>query len=159
MGRPRARGVRPAGGVLRRGAARPRPERRRPDRFEVAGADLAVEHLRDHDVDAGTADLVWEAIALHTSTGIAHRRGLLCRVVAAGTALDFGADSEAVTDEVAAYLHTRYPRLDTSSALRAAIVGQARALPTKAPVGSLAKYLLKTDELGAPTDIPARWGD
>ncbi|XVS66485.1 HD domain-containing protein [Actinosynnema sp. CA-299493] len=132
---------------------------RRPDRFEVAGADLAAEHLRDHDVDAGTTDLVWEAIALHTSIGIADRRGLLCRLVAAGTALDFGVDPEAVTDEVAADLHTRYPRLNTATALHTAIVGQARALPTKAPVGSLARYLVRTEDLGAPTDIPMRWDD
>ncbi|MFC5060259.1 HD domain-containing protein [Saccharothrix xinjiangensis] len=136
---------------------------RRPDRFEVAGADLATEHLRDHGVDAATADRVWEAIALHTSTGIAERRGLLCRLVAAGTALDFGVDpdpgAEHVTDEVAADLHARHPRLNTSSALHAAIVGQARAVPTKAPVGSVARYLVKTDDLGAPSDIPMRWGD
>ncbi|MEU4744910.1 HD domain-containing protein [Actinosynnema sp. NPDC023658] len=132
---------------------------RRPDRFEVAGADLAAEHLRDHGVDAGTADRVWEAIALHTSTGIAQRRGLLCHLVAAGTALDFGADSEHVTDEVAADLHARYPRLGTSATLHAEIVGQARAVPTKAPVGSLARYLVKTDDLGVPADIPMRWAD
>ncbi|MFT7841800.1 HD domain-containing protein [Saccharothrix sp. BKS2] len=135
------------------------PGARRPDRFEVAGADLAVDHLRGHGVDAGTADRVWEAIALHTSTGIAQRRGLLCQLVAAGTALDFGAGSERVTDEMAADLHARYPRLNTSSALFSEIVGQARTTPAKAPVGSLARYLVKTDELGASADIPARWGD
>lgn len=132
---------------------------RRPDRFEVAGADLAAEHLRGRGVDAGTADRVWEAIALHTSSGIAQRRGLLCHLVAAGTALDFGADAEHVTDEMAADLHARYPRLNTSSTLFAEIVGQARAVPAKAPVGSLARYLVKTDDLGASPDIPMRWGD
>ncbi|MBY8850361.1 hypothetical protein K7G98_18830 [Saccharothrix sp. MB29] len=147
--------------------ARPRAPRRRgagpgpPPRPGCGGGgpDPAVEHLLDNGVDARTADRVWEAIALHTSTGIAQRRGLLCRLVATGTGLDFGVDSEAVTDGMAADLHDRYPRPGTASALHAGIVGQARAVPAKAPVGSPARYLVEVDDLGAPADIPMRWGD
>src|SRR4051794_9214547 len=40
-------------------------------RFEVEGADLAATLLRDHGVDEADVDRVWEAIALHSSTGIA----------------------------------------------------------------------------------------
>src|SRR3984957_21262869 len=47
------------------------------ERFEVEGADLAAGRLRQHGVAAADADRVWEAIALHSSIGIAGRRGLL----------------------------------------------------------------------------------
>jgi len=39
-------------------------------RFEVDGADAAREFLRSHSIPAPKADLVWEAIALHTTPGI-----------------------------------------------------------------------------------------
>ena len=45
-------------------------------RFEVEGADLAAELLRQHCI-AADVDRVWEAIALHSSIGLADRRGLL----------------------------------------------------------------------------------
>jgi hypothetical protein len=39
-------------------------------RFEVDGADAAREFLRGHGIAQPKADLVWEAIALHTTPGI-----------------------------------------------------------------------------------------
>src|SRR5215468_5945518 len=39
-------------------------------RFEVDGADAAREFLRSHGIPDRKSDLVWEAIALHTTPGI-----------------------------------------------------------------------------------------
>ena len=39
-------------------------------RFEVDGADAARDFLRSHGIPKMKADLVWEAIALHTTPGI-----------------------------------------------------------------------------------------
>src|SRR6202012_147611 len=39
-------------------------------RFEVDGADAAREFLKGHGIAEPKADLVWEAIALHTTPGI-----------------------------------------------------------------------------------------
>lgn len=39
-------------------------------RFEVDGADAAREFLRSHGVSEDKSDLVWQAIALHTTPGI-----------------------------------------------------------------------------------------
>jgi hypothetical protein len=39
-------------------------------RFEVDGADAARNFLREHGLAASKVDLVWEAIALHTTPGI-----------------------------------------------------------------------------------------
>ena len=46
-------------------------------RFEVEGADLAAAVLRAHGVAEADVERVWEAIALHSSHGLAERRGLL----------------------------------------------------------------------------------
>jgi len=39
-------------------------------RFEVDGADAAREFLEGHGISRPKADLVWQAIALHTTPGI-----------------------------------------------------------------------------------------
>ena len=44
-------------------------------RFEVDGADLAAEFLREQGVDEDRVQVVWDAVALHTSDGIAGRKG------------------------------------------------------------------------------------
>src|SRR5258707_6188585 len=48
---------------------------RRDNRFEVDGADAAREFCARHWVTPERADLVWKAIALHTSPGIPTRVG------------------------------------------------------------------------------------
>jgi HD superfamily phosphodiesterase len=40
-------------------------------RFEVEGADLAAALLTEHGCERAVVDAVWQAIALHTSFGIA----------------------------------------------------------------------------------------
>jgi HD superfamily phosphodiesterase len=49
------------------------PPYRRDNRFEVDGADAARQFCSKHQVAPERADLVWKAIALHTSPGIATR--------------------------------------------------------------------------------------
>jgi hypothetical protein len=129
----------------------------RPDRFEVAGADLAGEYLQKAGIAQGTVDRVWDAIALHTSIGIAQRKGLVSHLLVVSTGMDFGADSESVTDEMAADLHARFPRHGASAALGAAIVDQARVNAAKAPLASLAHYLVRTSHLGPDPAMAARW--
>ena len=62
-------------------------------RFEVDGADAAREFLRGHGIAEPKADLVWQAIALHTTPGIPQymrpeialtRAGVLVDVVGIG---------------------------------------------------------------------------
>ena len=57
-------------------------------RFEVEGADLAAAVLRRHGVAERDIDRVWEAIALHASLGIAHRRGLLTSLTHRGVFIE-----------------------------------------------------------------------
>src|ERR1700722_11061974 len=60
------------------------------ERFEVEGADLAAGLLRQHGVATADVDRVWEAIALHSSIGIADRRGLLTSLTHKGVFTDAG---------------------------------------------------------------------
>jgi hypothetical protein len=114
----------------------------RNQRFEVDGADLAAEFLTEQGLPGAEVDAVWEAIALHTSFGIAERRGVLTAVTHGGIGLDFGFGSEFVTDDQADRIHRAYPRLAMATSLVDIIVGQARARPEKAPGYSLAAGLL-----------------
>ncbi len=58
------------------------------ERFEVEGADLAADLLRHYGVATADVDRVWEAIALHSSIGIADRRGLLTSLTHKGVFTD-----------------------------------------------------------------------
>ncbi|WP_216897098.1 HD domain-containing protein [Nocardia alni] len=138
-------------------------------RFEVEGADRAAQFLTDRGVPAADADQVWQAIALHTSSGIAERRGALCVLVRTGVALDFGgplagADIDALTDEHADAIHTAYPRLDMARALTDAIVAHAAKHPNNAPRYTLPGELLREREDYGQTRLEnacrtSRWGN
>jgi len=58
-------------------------------RSEVEGADMAGDFLTEQGYRAREVDLVWEAIALHTSPGIAERRGALAHLTRRGVGADF----------------------------------------------------------------------
>lgn len=112
-------------------------------RFEVEGADLAAELLTRHGVAAPDVDLVWEAIALHTSPGIAERRGLLAYLTREGVGIDFGRNAHVVTGRHER-IHERHPRLAMVPALVDAIVEHAaRAEAAAAPRYSLAGELVR----------------
>lgn len=59
-------------------------------RFEVDGANLAREVLNRHNISGSSAELVWDAIALHDSGGIAQWKQAEVRLVNAGVGADFG---------------------------------------------------------------------
>lgn len=138
-------------------------------RFEVEGADRAAAFLLDRGATAADADEVWQAIALHTSPGIAERRGTLCVLVREGVALDFGgplgADrTGAVTDEQADAVHAVYPRLDMVRSLTDAIVEQAAKDPKNAPRYAIPGEFLRERQDFGRTRLEhacrsSRWGD
>jgi hypothetical protein len=65
------------------------PPYRRDNRFEVDGADAAREFCEKHQVSPERTDLVWKAIALHTSPGIPNRLADEIALVHLGAGLDF----------------------------------------------------------------------
>ncbi|MEV6206056.1 HD domain-containing protein [Kitasatospora sp. NPDC051914] len=134
-------------------------------RFEVEGADMAAAFLTDHGVGAAGADLVWEAIALHSSPGIAERRGPLTRLTRAGIGMDFGRGTDAVTDAQGREIHDRHPRLRMVASLVDEIVRHAGRGALTAPRYSLPGELARErGEAGHPTELEltaafSRWGE
>jgi len=118
-------------------------------RFEVAGADAAAELLTRHGFSADQVDLVWQAIALNTSPGIVERRGTVPALTLAGVALDFGFESDFISDATAARIHAAYPRLAIGRALSDAVAAQASLDPRNAPLFSMPAQLLRERATGS----------
>ena len=112
-------------------------------RFEVEGADLAAAVLGRHGVAERDIDRVWEAIALHASPGIAHRRGLLSSLTHKGVFIDAGRLSDAVADRLRREIFNAYPRPAGDRSIADAIVAHATRSEAAAPPGSLAFELLR----------------
>jgi len=112
-------------------------------RFEVEGADLAAGVLREHGVADSDVDQVWEAIALHSSIGIAHRRGLLTYLTHRGVFIDVGHDTDAAADRLRHEIFRLYPRPAGDRSIMDAIVAHATRSEAAAPPGSLAFELLR----------------
>ena len=111
-------------------------------RFEVEGADLAAALLTEHGIAAPDVDRVWEAIALHSSAGIAHRRGLLTYLTHRGVFIDSGRDTGLPADLIQR-VRTAYPHRAGRRYLADAIAGHAARSEAAAPPGSLGFELLR----------------
>jgi hypothetical protein len=77
------------------------------DRFEVDGANAARDFMRRHGLPEASIDLVWDAIALHTTPGIPQHKKPEVALVTAGVemdvlGLDFHGFSDAERDQVVA---------------------------------------------------------
>jgi HD domain len=79
-------------------------------RFEVEGADLAAAVLRGQGVADSDVDRVWEPIALHSSIGLAERRGLLTYLTYTGVFIDAGRIADAVAGELRNEVLNAYPK-------------------------------------------------
>ncbi|MFD1149298.1 HD domain-containing protein [Saccharothrix hoggarensis] len=103
-------------------------------RFEVAGADAAARFLRGHGVAEDRVEVVWDAIALHTSPGIAGRKRPEIALVHLGSGADvLGLSVDRLPASLVHAARRRLPRLDLTEAITAAIVEDAKADPRKAP--------------------------
>ena len=78
-------------------------------RFEVDGADAAAEFLKGKGISKESIEVVWDAVALHTSRGIVERKRPEIALVSAGAGADvvgFGMDrlpKAAVAQVIAAF--------------------------------------------------------
>lgn len=106
-----------------------------PQRFEIEGADAAVKHLTQFNVDERDKHDVWTAIAIHTSPQIAERIGELARLVRLAVITDFGRRSEVwnVLEPLRAGLEADFERGGIEKVLGDSVVEQAKKRPEKAP--------------------------
>ncbi|MFI9761409.1 nuclear transport factor 2 family protein [Streptomyces sp. NPDC051963] len=135
-------------------------------RFEVDGADMAAAFLREQGVEEPRVQVVWDAIALHTSDGIAARKGAEVSIAQAGITTDIlGLGSEALPDGLADDVHALLPRSDLAYRFTDAVVNQAIAKPQKAsPTTFVGQSLRRHLPYGAYPDwhdllAGAGWGD
>lgn len=135
-------------------------------RFEVEGADMAAQFLTGQGYGTPEIDAVWEAIALHTTPGIAERKGALAYLTRSGVGADFGVGADYVTDAQGEAVHLRYPRLNMVAALVDGIIRHAARAPQTAAPRNTPAYTL-TQERGPlgtnPTAMElqanaSRWG-
>jgi hypothetical protein len=101
-------------------------------RFEVDGADAAAHFLSERGVPEDRVTTVWQAIALHTSVGIAHRFGPVHAVTHLGIGTDIvGTDRDMLPAGFADRVHETWPRHDLGYALTEVIARQVEANPAK----------------------------
>ena len=97
---------------------------RSPDhRFEVDGANAARDFLRANGIDEGSAAVVWDAIALHTTLEIPWHKRPEIALLNGGTAADVigrGLDEIPVGDREA--ILAAYPRADFACGIIRAFV-------------------------------------
>jgi hypothetical protein len=99
-------------------------------RFEVDGADAASRLLRSNHYSEAKADLVWDAIALHSSAGIAERKQPEIALVYMGAHADvFGLRLEEITPSFVDDVLELYPRAGFKAAFTEALAEVARKKP------------------------------
>jgi hypothetical protein len=129
----------------------------RAQRFELEGADLAVRVLTQHGVGDVAAARVWDAIALHTSPGIAERRGPIARLTRLGVLADLGRYPD-ISEERAAAIHADYPRMGAVAAIVDAVVKARDSGVAVAPYTLQGELCRERDESGTTrleSSIPA----
>jgi uncharacterized protein (TIGR02246 family) len=122
--------------------------------------------LRERGAEEHRIAIAWDAIALHTSDGIASRKSTEVALAQAGIATDIlGARRESLPVGLADKVHALLPRMDLAYALSDAILAQAKAKPQKAsPMtfpGELLRRHLPYGAFPAWYDLlaAAGWGD
>jgi hypothetical protein len=100
------------------------------NRFEVDGADAARKFCLVHQVSPARADRAWEAIALHTSAGIASRMATETALVHLGAGVDvMGLGIDQVPRVVLEEVLENYPRLNFKSGFQELLAANCRANP------------------------------
>ena len=93
-------------------------------RFEIEGADLAKEFLAKKGMNERHLEIVWDAIALHTTAEIPSRKCAEIALCQLGIAADLGiAPPDVIGDETAHDVLAAYPWLDMHESLPVALVG------------------------------------
>jgi hypothetical protein len=85
--------------------------RRSRNRFEVDGANAAREFLKGYGIPETSVDLVWDAIALHTTPGIPEHKKAEVALVTAGVEMDvLGLAYDQFPDDQREAVVMAYPR-------------------------------------------------
>jgi hypothetical protein len=109
-------------------------------RFEIEGADLAKDFLAKKGMSERQLEIVWDAIALHTTAEIPSRKCSEIALCQIGIAADLGiAPPEVVSDETIDEVLDAYPWLDMHESLLTALVGLFDKNPKAASSNAVAE--------------------
>lgn len=99
-------------------------------RFEVDGADAARAFVLANGLPNEKAEVVWDAIALHTSLGIASRKQPEIALVHLGASADvLGMRISEILSETVEQALDAYPRLSFNQAMTELLVSQVKRKP------------------------------
>lgn len=113
----------------------------REEAFQIDGAKAARSFLIEHDVPEARADLVHEAIALHSSLGIGYTTQPEIALVQRGAAVDvFGLGYRGVHPLTRELILHMYPRLDFKKCFDAVLRDQARRKPQTLVAGDMSPW-------------------
>ncbi|KAH7165303.1 hypothetical protein EDB81DRAFT_710760 [Dactylonectria macrodidyma] len=109
-------------------------------RFEVDGAEAARSWIREEQQngrvegwDDHRTQLVWDAIALHTTATIALHKQTVVKVCALGVAADFRGpnldNAGTISWDLSNALNEMFPRLDLANGIRRILCGFCRTKP------------------------------
>jgi hypothetical protein len=99
-------------------------------RFEVEGADAARAFVLEQGLPEEKAEIVWDAITLHTSLGIASRKQPEIALVHLGASADvLGMRLSDISSEVVEIILESYPRLSFNTAMTELLVAQVKQKP------------------------------
>lgn len=94
------------------------------DRFEVDSANAARQFLERHDVPGSRVQTAWDAIALHTTPGIAQYKQLEVELLFNGVGLDvLGIGYETFPEDMRKQVVARFPRSNFKEDIAKAFLG------------------------------------
>ena len=94
------------------------------DRFEVDGANAVRQFLEGHDVPETRIQTAWDAIALHTTPGIAQYKQLEVELLFNGVGLDvLGIGNETFPEDLRKKVVAQFPRIDFKQGIAKAFLG------------------------------------
>jgi len=108
------------------------------ERFEVDGANAARSFLKERGIPAHQLQLVWDAIALHTTRSIALHKEPEVAMTHAGIFVDvLGAGLELIPQDKLRAILSEFPRLSMKKQFQDALCGVVRQKPTTSYDNSL----------------------
>jgi len=109
-------------------------------RFEIEGADLARDFLARKGMSEHHIEIVWDAIALHTTAEIPSRKCTEIALCQLGIAADLGLlPPDVVSNQTVDEVLTAYPWLDMHESLPATLVGLYQKNPRAASSNAVAE--------------------
>jgi hypothetical protein len=103
------------------------------NRFEVDGANAAREFLKDRGVSAQQTQVVWDAIALHTTPTLAFHKEPEVVMTHSGIAVDvLGAGLDRIPQEKQGAILTAFPRLAFKDQFKGCLCNVVRQKPMMA---------------------------